>query len=62
MDNTNIAAKIASIEAQLRIIKASDGIKKTKTKGKGLRSIKGILKHKGNFNIDEIESAKIRYK
>lgn len=62
METTTIAAKIESIEIQLKIIKAYEEVKKIKTREKNLVSLKGILKGKGKFDECEIESAKIKYK
>jgi len=62
MNSEKLEAKIASIEAQLRILKASKDAKKSVPKKKGLRSLKGVLKGEGKFDIKEIESVKIMFK
>lgn len=62
METTSLTSKIESIEMQLKIIKAYETGKKNKTKGKGLASLKGILKGKGKFDTEEIESVKIKFK
>lgn len=62
MSSEKIDAKIASIEAQLKVLKASKEVKKSVAKKKDLRSLKGILKGEGKFTIEEIESVKIMFK
>lgn len=59
MNSGKLEAKIASIEAQLKILKASKELKKAVPAKKGLRSLKGILKGKGKFDMKEIESTTI---
>lgn len=62
MKSGSIEAKIASIEAQLKILKASEKTEGFITRKKGLRSLKGILKGEGSFRIEELEAVKIRFK
>jgi uncharacterized protein YfkK (UPF0435 family) len=62
MKSKNVESKIASIKIQLKILKASKNIKSTNSREKDLRSLKGVLKGKGKFDIKEIESVKIRFK
>lgn len=62
MNSGKLEAKIASIEAQLKILKASKELKKAVSAKKGLRSLKGILKGKGKFDMKEIESIKVMFK
>lgn len=63
MVNKHIAAKFASIEHQLEILKASIEKKKASfKKGKGLKELKGILKGKGTFSEKEIEAVKAKFR
>lgn len=62
MNSGKLEAKITSIEAQLKILKASKDFKKAIPAKKDLRSLKGVLKGKGKFDIKEIESIKIMFK
>ncbi len=62
MRSEKIEAKIASIEAQLKVLKASTEVKESVAKKTDLRSLKGILKGEGKFTIEEIESVKIMFK
>lgn len=62
MKTSKLEAKIASIEDQLKILKASKGVKKFVSTKKDLRSLKGILKGEGKFAIEEIESVKIIFR
>lgn len=63
MKTSKLEAKIASIEAQLKVLNASKDVKKSVTKKKDLRSLKGILKgEEGKFAIEEIESVKIIFR
>lgn len=55
MSIEKLEAKIASIEAQLKILKASKDFKKAIPVKKDLRSLKG------KFTIKEIESIKARF-
>lgn len=61
MKSGRVEAKLAGIEAQLRILKASTIIKGPNSREKDLRSLKGILKGEGKFDIKEIESVKIKF-
>ena len=62
MNSEKLDAKIASIEAQLRILKTLKAVKKPVSKKKDLRSLKGVLKGEGKFDVKEIESVKIMFK
>ena len=62
MNSEKLDAKIASIEAQLRILKTLKDVKKPVSKKKDLRSLKGVLKGEGKFDVKEIESVKIMFK
>lgn len=62
MSSEKLEAKIASIEAQLRILKASKDVKNSIPKKKDLCSLKGVLKGEGKFDFKEIESVKIMFK
>jgi hypothetical protein len=61
MKSAYVEAKLASIEAQIKILKASRESRVNSSKNKGLRSLKGILKRKGKFDIKEIDSLKIKF-
>jgi len=56
MNSEKLDAKIASIEAQLRILKTLKAVKKPVSKKKDLRNLKGVLKGEGKFDVKEIES------
>lgn len=62
MKTSKLEAKIASIEAQLKVLKASKDVKKSVAKKKDLRSLKGILKGEEKFAIEEIKSVKIIFR
>ncbi len=62
MRGESITAKINSIEAQLEILKFSDKICISPRTEGGLRSLKGFLKGKTNFNEMDFEEAKIKFK
>jgi hypothetical protein len=57
----HLDAKIRSIEAQLKVLRAS--VKKKPTKGKkSFSDLKGILKGKATFSEEEIKKAKIQFR
>ena len=62
MKTSKLEAKIASIEDQLKILKASKDGKKSVSTKKDLRNLQGILKGEGKFAIEEIESVKIIFR
>ena len=63
LKSTIIVTQIESIESQLEVLKGLVGRDSPhrKSSKSGLVQMKGILKHKGKFSQDEIESALIRY-
>lgn len=46
----------------MKILKTSEDVKKSVSKKKDLRKLKGVLKGEGKFNIEEIESVKIIFR
>ncbi len=61
MGARNLAIKITSIETQLELLKNTVG-KKKKNKNLGLCFLKGILKGRGKFTEEEIQSVKAKFK
>lgn len=62
MNTKSLTAKIGSIEAQLEILRGFNSSKAQLIQQGGLRSLKGILKGKGDFSEEEIEKAKIKFR
>jgi len=62
MSETSLKTQIAGIEAQLRVLMASQGAASGRKKPKGLRALKGALRGKGKFSPEEIQAAKIRFR
>lgn len=62
MGEGSLKTQIGGIEAQLRVLKASQAAGRKGKKPRGLRSLKGALRGKGKFTAEEIDAAKARFR
>ncbi len=62
MSEGSLRTQIGGIEAQLRVLKASRAAARKGKRANGLRALKGALRGKGQFDAEEIDAAKARFR